>query len=58
MECVNIIIFTVLGLYLDQVIPNEFGKKRHWLLCLHRENKGRRLPNGGGFLQDEDESEN
>jgi hypothetical protein len=43
MELVNIILFTVFGLYFDQVIPNDIGKKRHWLLCLHREKKGSAL---------------
>jgi ATP-binding cassette subfamily A (ABC1) protein 3 len=44
MITVNILIFTVLALYLDQVIPNEFGKKRHPLLCLHREKRRRTTP--------------
>jgi ATP-binding cassette, subfamily A (ABC1), member 3 len=39
MTLANILIFTVLALYLDQVIPNEFGKKRHPLLCLMRAKK-------------------
>ncbi len=39
MTVANIALFTILGLYFDQVIPNEFGNKRHWLLCLHRSKK-------------------
>jgi ATP-binding cassette subfamily A (ABC1) protein 3 len=36
MIVVNILLFGILAVYLDQVLPNEYGKKRHPLLCLHR----------------------
>jgi ATP-binding cassette subfamily A (ABC1) protein 3 len=39
MTAVNIIIFGLLAVYLDQVIPNEFGKKRHPLFCIRRAQK-------------------
>jgi ATP-binding cassette subfamily A (ABC1) protein 3 len=59
MIAVNIIIFTMLALYLDQVIPNEFGKKRHPLLCLHRERRTRISPEGGvEYIDDEGDNEN
>ncbi len=53
MTLVNLIIFLVLAIYFDQVIPNEFGKKRHWLLCLHREKK--KVMNADGGIEYEDE---
>ena len=34
MTIINIIIFVILGLYLDQVFPNEFGRKKHPLFFL------------------------
>jgi ATP-binding cassette subfamily A (ABC1) protein 3 len=34
MTFVNIIFFLILGLYLDQVFPNEFGKKKHPLFFI------------------------
>lgn len=37
----NLCLFTILGLYLDQVFPNEFGKKKHplfFLSCLFQKN--------------------
>lgn len=42
MMFVNIIIFGLLAFYLDQVFPNEFGKKRHpcfFFPCLIRKKK-------------------
>eukprot|EP00828_Plagiopyla_frontata_P010922 TRINITY_DN1596_c0_g1_i2.p2 TRINITY_DN1596_c0_g1~~TRINITY_DN1596_c0_g1_i2.p2 ORF type:complete len:320 (-),score=35.73 TRINITY_DN1596_c0_g1_i2:34-993(-) len=34
MLILNFFIFTIMGLYLDQVFPNEFGKKKHPLFFL------------------------
>ena len=31
---VNIFFFLIFGLYLDQVFPNEFGKKKHPLFFI------------------------
>lgn len=33
-EFINIIIFSILSLYLDQVFPNEFGQKKHPLFFI------------------------
>lgn len=30
----NILFWGILGIYLDQVFPNEWGAKKHPLLCL------------------------
>jgi len=34
-EFLDLIIFVVLSLYLDQVFPNEFGRKKHPLFFLN-----------------------
>ena len=34
MAIVNILFFLIFGLYLDQVFPNEFGKKKHPLFFI------------------------
>ncbi|EAR81921.2 ABC transporter family protein (macronuclear) [Tetrahymena thermophila SB210] len=34
MNLINIFIFIILGLYFDQVFPNDFGKKRHPLFFI------------------------
>ena len=34
MLLLNMIVFLILGIYLDQVFPNEFGKKKHPLFFL------------------------
>ena len=34
-EFINLVIFILLSLYLDQVFPNEFGQKRHPLFFLN-----------------------
>ena len=34
MDIISIFVFLVLGLYIDQVVPNEFGAKRHPLFFL------------------------
>ena len=34
MTIVNILFFLIFGLYLDQVFPNEFGKKKHPLFFI------------------------
>lgn len=33
-EFLNIIIFSILSIYLDQVFPNEFGQKKHPLFFI------------------------
>jgi len=38
---IDIVVFFVLALYLDQVLPSEFGIRKHPLLCLHRNKKKR-----------------
>ncbi|KAL4478578.1 hypothetical protein ABPG74_006813 [Tetrahymena malaccensis] len=51
MNIINIFIFIILGLYFDQVFPNDFGKKRHplffiswiWEKKLSPEEKKRKL---------------
>lgn len=42
MNLLNIAIFAILAIYLDQVIPNEFGRKRKALFfldCFFKRNK-------------------
>ena len=39
MLLLNIVIFFILGVYLDQVFPNEFGKKKHPLFFLRSSSK-------------------
>lgn len=33
---ISLAVFIILFLYLDQVIPNEFGNKKHPLFCLKK----------------------
>lgn len=40
----NFIFFMLLALYFDQVIPNDFGKKRHPLFCFTWMCKKRQQP--------------
>ncbi|KAL4456247.1 hypothetical protein ABPG74_014208 [Tetrahymena malaccensis] len=40
---VGFVVFTLLGVYLHEVIPQEFGTQQHWLFCLRKlrkRNKG------------------
>lgn len=38
---IDVVAFFLLALYLDQVLPSEFGIRKHPLLCLHRSKKKR-----------------
>jgi hypothetical protein len=33
---VNIVVYLVLFMYLDQVVPNEWGAKKHPLFCWYK----------------------
>ena len=43
MLLLNIIVFLILGIYLDQVFPNEFGKKKHPLFFLKCQTKSNKI---------------
>jgi len=43
-EFINIIIFSILSIYLDQVFPNEFGQKKHPLFFINWIWRSRSVP--------------
>ena len=43
-EFINIIIFSIFSIYLDQVFPNEFGQKKHPLFFINWIWKGKSRP--------------
>ena len=40
---ISSIIFLILGIYLTEVLPKEFGVKKHPLFCLRRFKKKKKL---------------
>ena len=52
----NVVFWAVLGMYLDQVVPSEFGIAKHPCFCLKRKQTGVRINDGDRQrLLDDDE---
>lgn len=49
-EFINIVIFFILSIYLDQVFPNEFGQKKHPLFFIRWIWKPKKVVNGVNSL--------
>jgi ATP-binding cassette subfamily A (ABC1) protein 3 len=58
MAFVNIIFFLILGVYLDQVFPNEFGKKKHPLFFIKCFFKNKEVVNRKNSVQNVDLGDN
>ena len=57
-EFINIVIFSILSIYLDQVFPNEFGQKKHPLFFVTCLCKRRKVANFKNYSLEDIEMQN